>query len=232
VRVALVTLPQHPCPYLPGHNAEDRAIWAGSIEPELYEQFMNAGFRRSGRLVYQPACRGCRECASIRVPVPQFHPNKAQRRCRSRNSDLTVAYHPPLLSDEKFALYERYVQGWHHKSDVTGRDALEAFLYDSPLETTLEFEYRDPNAQLLGVGICDLCPGSLSSVYFYFDPEHSRRSLGTFAALFEIAFAAENGLPYYYLGYWIKDCSAMNYKSGFRPNQVLCPDGIWRALTD
>jgi arginine-tRNA-protein transferase len=232
VNVSLVVLPEHPCPYLPDRKAEDRAIWASQIPPDLYEQFMNAGFRRSGRLIYQPACRGCRECLSIRVPVEQFHPSKSQRRSRTRNADLTVTHNPPEASDEKFALYKKYVKKWHHKPDLDGPEAFETFLYDSPLETTLEFEYRDPQGQLLGVGICDVCPGSLSSVYFYFDPDHSRRALGTFAALREIEFAVQNGLPYYYLGYWVKDCSAMNYKSGYRPNQILCPDGVWRALAE
>ena len=81
VKVPLANLPAHACPYLPNRNAEDRAIWASEIPAELYEQFMNAGFRRSGRLIYQPACRGCRECKSIRVPVAKFRPDKSQRRC-------------------------------------------------------------------------------------------------------------------------------------------------------
>jgi arginine-tRNA-protein transferase len=231
-RVPLVVLPQHPCPYLPGRKAEDRAFWAASMPASVYEQFMNAGFRRSGHLVYQPACRGCRQCLSLRVPVNEFRPGKSFRRCERRNQDLVVSYHAPLLTDEKFDLYGKYVREWHGKAEVDGPDALESFLYDSPLESTLEFEYRDQQARLLGVGICDVCSTSLSSVYFYFDPDHALRGLGTFAALYELAFAAEHALPYYYMGYWVKDCSAMNYKSNFRPNQILETDGVWRRLTD
>ena len=44
-------------------------------------------------------------------------------------------------------------------------------------------QHRDSAGRLLGVGICDRAPHSLSSVYFYFDPSESKRSLGTFAAL-------------------------------------------------
>ena len=71
------------------------------------------------------------------------------------------------------------------------RAAFEAFLYDSPTGT-IEFEYRLPAGRLIAVGICDLTPRSLSSVYFFFDPDESRRrGLGTYGALHEIAFARE-----------------------------------------
>jgi arginine-tRNA-protein transferase len=81
---------------------------------------------------------------------------------------------------------------------------------------------------LLAVGICDMSPLSLSSVYFYFDPSESRRGLGTFGALREIAFTRQHQIPHYYLGYYVSGCGAMEYKAPFRPNEILCTDGIWR----
>src|SRR2546423_296124 len=91
---------------------------------------------------------------------------------------------------------------------------------------TIEFEYRDQAGALLAVGICDVCESSLSTVYFYFDPEHRQRGLGTFGAVREIAHAREHGIPYYYLGYWIRGCGSMSYKASFRPHQLLGTDGI------
>jgi arginyl-tRNA--protein-N-Asp/Glu arginylyltransferase len=230
VKIPLANLPAHACPYLPNRIAEDRAIWASEIPAELYERFMDAGFRRSGRLIYQPACRGCRECKSIRVPVAKFRPDKSQRRCAKRNADLHVLHGPPKLTSEKCALYEKYLALRHLNTEVVGADALESFLYDSPLKETLEFEYRDVSGKLLAAAICDLCPTALSSVYCFYDPEHGRRGLGTYAALHEIQFAAERGVPHYYMGYWVKECAAMNYKANFGPSQVLGSDGVWREL--
>lgn len=231
VEVPLVALPEHPCPYLPGRTAGDRAIWASEMPAELYERFMDAGFRRSGKLLYQPACKGCRACLSIRVPVEEFHPDKSQRRSGRRNADLSVTCGKPAYSTEKLALYRKYIRQWHGRTDTESSSSFEAFLYDSPLPSTLEFEYRDASSQLLAVGICDLCPRSLSSVYFYFDPDHSRRGLGTFGVLKEIEFARQVGVPYYYLGYWVAGCGAMEYKKSFRPNEILHLDGIWRPCT-
>ncbi len=93
----------------------------------------------------------------------------------------------------------------------------------------MEICYRDAAGSLLGVGICDVCAESLSSVYFYFDPDEARRSLGTFSAMWEIEWARRNSIPHYYLGYWVKACGAMEYKANFKPFELLGTDGVWRG---
>ena len=231
VEVRLVNTGEHACPYIPGRVASNRAFLAERIDPEIYHAFMDAGFRRSGRVVYQPACAGCRACMPIRVPVEQFTPSKSQRRCARRNADLTLEVGPATATDEKFDLYRRYTLARHRGGEDGGeepeRESFESFLYHSPVDT-IEFRYRDTADRLLGVGICDVSARSLSSVYFYFEPDESRRGLGTFGAIQEIAFAREGGIPYYYLGYWIEPCRSMRYKSEFRPFELLHPDGQWR----
>ena len=230
VKVSLVTLGGHPCSYLPDRISETRAAWAEQIPPGLYHRFMDAGFRRSGKLLYQPVCRGCRSCVPIRVPVESFRPSKSQRRCARRNADVSVTVDAPAPTDEKYDVYRRYVVGRHRRpAEEEDRESFERFLYDSPVDT-LEFCYRDPAGRLLAVGLCDASSESLSSVYFYFDPAESKRGLGTFGALYEIETASRLKIPYYYLGYWVDGCAAMEYKADFRPAEVLHPDGVWRPL--
>jgi len=228
VQVSLVTVPEHPCVYLPNRTTTLRAFHSQRIPPAIYHQFMDAGFRRSGNIVYQPICRACRACLPIRVPVAQFAPNKSQRRCKARNQDLTVRVASPQLTDEKWELYRRYLSGRHEGQMSDDRESLARFLYESPVRTA-EFTYRDPSGRLLAVGICDLCPQSVSSVYFFYDPQEQRRGLGNFGALSEIAFAAAAGAAYWYIGYWISGCPTMEYKSTFRPHEILHPDGVWRT---
>jgi arginine-tRNA-protein transferase len=164
-------------------------------------------------------------CVPIRVPIARFAPNKSQRRAWRKNQDLAVTITEPQPTDEKFDLYQRYQSQWHGKSD-DDRETFNSFLYDSPVDT-LEFCYRDPAGKLLAVGICDVCPLSLSSVYLYHDPAESHRGLGTFSALFEIEYAKSRAIPHWYLGYWVAGCAAMDYKAAFRPHEVLSPDGVW-----
>ena len=74
VAVSLATLPPHACAYLPGRTTTLRAFYTGRLPGRLYHDFMDAGFRRSGRVVYQPVCQGCRACVPLRVPVAEFAP--------------------------------------------------------------------------------------------------------------------------------------------------------------
>jgi arginine-tRNA-protein transferase len=230
LQVRLAVMPEVDCPYLPERRETVRGLMASAIDGSTYQAFMDAGFRRSGRFIYQPVCRGCAECVPLRVPVSEFTPSTSQRRCSRRNQDLVVSISSPTLTDEKAALYRRYVQQWHHKSPSDADDdteSLRAFLYDSPTDS-LEFVYRDLSNRLLAVGLCDVTPNALSSVYFYFDPDDRQRSLGTFGALTEIEWCRRNARSYYYLGFLIKGCAAMNYKASYRPHELLGRDGNWQ----
>jgi arginine-tRNA-protein transferase len=228
VPLRLPTLPEHPCVYLPGKTARMRGLIVDQMPPEVYHGFMDAGFRRSGRFVYQPACPRCRQCVPMRLAVEQFRPSKSQRRCWKRNQDLLLSIAPPQPTDEKHDLYVRYMRDWHGRgAEDSSREDFEAFLYESPVDT-IEFTYRDRQRRLLAAGICDVCPQALSSVYFYFDPAEAHRGLGTFGALCELDYARAHRVPLYYLGYWVYECTSMQYKRDFRPNQVLGTDGMWR----
>ena len=230
VRVPLTQLGGHPCPYLPNRVARDLAFLADAMPPAAYHRFMDAGFRRSGKVVYQPNCRACRACRPVRVRVADFRATKSLRRCQKRNADLTVTAGPLEPTEEKFDLYRRYQTTRHAATDHLDWPSFVDFLYDSPVNTR-EFCYRNAEGRLLAVGICDEAAGrSLSSVYFYYDPAESRRGLGTFGVLREIEHCQASDLPHYYLGFLVRGCDAMAYKGNFRPYQELGTDGTWRDV--
>ncbi|CAL1270381.1 unnamed protein product [Larinioides sclopetarius] len=85
------------------------------------------------------------------------------------------------------------------------------------------------DGKLIAVAVLDILPYCLSSVYFYYDPDYSFLSLGTYAALREIAFTCELNkiypdLQYYYMGYYIHSCIKMRYKGQYVPSFLLCPE--------
>lgn len=226
MRLRLAIGDEHPCAYFPERPAQMRAFWADEMDADLYQQFMDAGFRRSGQVVYQPMCRHCRACLPLRVPVAAFQPSKSQRRVLRRNEDLRLRVGTPTPTTEKFEIYQRYQTHWHDGAMAGAWAEFVEFLYTSPVPS-IETEYRDANGRLIGVGICDVTSQALSSVYFYFDPAESARSPGTWSILREIELARQMGLPYYYLGYWVAGCGKMDYKAAYYPHEVLQPWGQW-----
>lgn len=91
---------------------------------------------------------------------------------------------------------------------------------------------------LIAVGVIDILPECLSSVYFYYDPDYSFLSLGTYASLREIALVRElskscQQLSNYYLGFYIPTCPKMRYKANVKPSYLLCPEVFtWHLLDD
>lgn len=84
------------------------------------------------------------------------------------------------------------------------------------------------DSTLIAVGVLDLLPSCVSSVYFFYDPAYSFLSPGTLGALHEISFVNRvNGwfphVQYYYLGFYIHSCVKMKYKRKFRPCELVCP---------
>ena len=213
-----------PCPYLPGRAARLSLIAPGPLVSGTYHSLMDLNFRRLGPVFYRPDCEGCRECRMIRVEAATFRPSRSQRRCHARNAEVAVASASPRASEPKHALYRRYLERRHDgRMDGSAREF--GLLYSSTIET-VEFVYtlRD---RLIGVGLADVEPDAMSAVYAYFDPDERRRSLGTFNILQLIAECERRGLRYLYLGYYVRDCGRMSYKSSFRPCEVLAPDGNW-----
>jgi len=84
------------------------------------------------------------------------------------------------------------------------------------------------DGRIVAVGVLDILPNCVSSVYLYYDPDFAFLSPGTLTSLFEIAFtrklqAERPQLKYYYMGYYIHSCPKMRYKAKYHPSWLLCP---------
>lgn len=221
------TLP-HPCGYFSDRTAQNLVIDPSTPQLErIYGRALEMGYRRAGGHVYLPQCEGCRACVPARIPVDRFVPDRSQRRCLRRNEDVAVRVMPARRTDELFALYERYLASRHPGGgmDNPRPQDFERFLYTEWSPTRLvEFRLGE---RLLAVAVTDFCNEGLSAVYTFFDPDEERRSLGSFAILSQIELARRHGFPHVYLGYWIAGHPKMDYKTRFRPLELL-EGGEWR----
>ncbi len=185
-----------------------------------------AGYRRNGNNVYTMRCPDCRDCRPIRLAVRQFIPNRSQRRTLRNNHDVTIELGPLVPNSEKIALLEKFFAQRFPGRNNSAIDYYAGFFLNSS-DFSIEIRYLQDD-RLIGLGILDVGSSWLNAVYFFFDPDKSRRSLGTFNILQLINLCREYGLEHLYLGYTITAIQAMRYKTAFLPHQILS-DGTWET---
>lgn len=226
----------YPCSYLPARIARSQvAIPHGGMDNNLYSHLVRQGFRRSGEMVYRPWCDQCAACIPVRIPVADFVPSRSQRRAWQHHQSLLATERPLLFDQSHFDLYLEYQTARHAGGgmDEDSPDNYRQFLLSSEVETRL-IEFSDGPAIKM-VSVIDVLEDGLSSVYTFFDPtqpaQGKSNSFGTYNILWQIELCRSMGLPYLYLGYWVKASQKMDYKHRFKPLQGLL-NHRWETLSD
>ncbi len=222
-----------PCPYLDGKF--ERKVFthlSGNRAPEINDVLTLGGFRRSQNIAYRPACEQCRACVSVRILVDQFQRSRSYKRIWARNHDLISYTRPAIATDEQFQLFRSYLGERHNAGGMSDMSDLDyAMMIEDTFVNTQLVEYRirtgeeleNPHSrgELIGVALTDVLSDGLSMVYSFFSAKEAHRSLGTFIILNHIQRARTAGLPYVYLGYWVKGSRKMQYKIRFQPQEHL-----------
>ena len=221
------------CPYLPGRT--ERKLLTEISGPDAqrrYDLLTLAGFRRSHRFAYRPACNRCNACTPVRVVVERFVPGRSLRRILRANGDISVRMIPARASSEQFALFRRYIESRHGDGEMAGMSDQEyrAMVEASDIDTRLA-EFRNAEGTLIAVCLLDWLADGPSAVYSFFEPDAAQRSLGTYVVLWLIEAAKKAAAAHVYLGYWIEGSRKMAYKTRFRPLEGLTSAG-WQQLQD
>ena len=217
-----------PCPYIEG-LAERKLIvqLAGNGAAAFYDDLSRAGFRRSHRYAYRPACRGCAACVPVRIAVDRFVHTRSTRRIRNANRDLCASLVEGRATQEQFRLFVAYQRARHGDGEMASMNYADyrGMIEDSPVRTRIA-ELRGPEG-LVAASLIDLLDDGVSAVYSFFDWRQARRSLGTWSILWLVEECRRRGRPYVYLGYWIAESAKMAYKARFPALERLTPEG-WR----
>ena len=212
----------HDCSYLSGKQATTVFIDPDlSVTRHLYSQLSDRGFRRNGQHIFKPHCAHCDACIPTRLPVRSFAPNRTQRRLLRRNADISVRQLEHLDDDATYDLYHDYICQRHADGDMHPPDREQYLSFLSRewnLTHYLGFYLAD---RLIAVAVVDQLSQGLSAVYTFFDPEESKRSLGNWVILQQIALTRDLGLEYLYLGYWIKESPKLASKGQLKPREIF-----------
>jgi arginine-tRNA-protein transferase len=217
-----------PCPYITG-LAERKLIveLTGRAAPGFYDTLSRAGFRRSHRFAYRPACRSCSACVPVRIAVAQFAHTRSTRRVRNANAGLAGLVLVPRATTEQFRLFVAYQHSRHRDSEMAAMSYADyrGMVEDTALRTAI-VEFREPGGALVAVSLIDKLDDGFSAVYSFYDPACKPGSLGTWCILWLVEECRRHRLPYVYLGYWIGESPKMAYKARF-PALERLTDGEW-----
>lgn len=220
ISIPLLLTEQHGCSYLDDEFAQPAFVHpAFEMTRTVYSQLIQQGFRRSGDEVYSPHCPNCSACIPVRLLINEFTPNRSQKRCLQKNRGTKVSIKPAEFEESHYDLYLRYQNDRHHHGSMQHSSPEEylRFLKSHWCETSfLEISIDD---ELAAVAVVDNLDNALSAVYTFFEPKFAAYSPGVFAVLWQIEWAKQLGKEFLYLGFWIKQCKKMSYKSNYQPLQ-------------
>jgi arginine-tRNA-protein transferase len=224
-----ITTP-HPCTYLSGELAQSAFISpAFDVTNAVYTHLLAHGFRRSGDDVYRPQCSTCQQCVAVRIAVQDFKPNRKQKRCWQANTETTAIIKPAVFEIAHYEMYMRYQKHRHADSGMANSSVDDYINFLGSSWCDARFVEFSIAGELAGVAVVDFMTNALSAVYTFFEPKFSNYSLGVYAVLWQIEQAKSLALDYVYLGFWIKNCQKMSYKTQYQPLQGLV-NQQWQVL--
>jgi arginyl-tRNA--protein-N-Asp/Glu arginylyltransferase len=156
------------------------------------------------------------------------------------------------IDDERFQIYKKYQMNIHKEKEVetTKSSYNRAWgttdLIDNKgikLPSDLNKKTKHPemypkkygtynfihrlDGKIIAVGIWDILPTSLSSVYLYYDTDYQFLDLGVFTAIREIEYVKsfhdliDNNFKYYMMGFYCETVQKLRYKGFYQPTELL-----------
>jgi arginine-tRNA-protein transferase len=188
------------------------------------EALIERGWRRFGNMFFRPVCAECQACESFKIDVKNFEFSKSQRRILRKNANLEMVMQEPTVTQTHLDLFEKYHAHMKNKRDWSHETTTPRHYYMSFVHGHGDFGYEilyHIGGQLVGVDLIDILPNGISSIYFYYDPDFDKLSLGTYSMLRQIEIAKKLGLDWIYVGYYVQGCQSLEYKSRYTPYHVL-----------
>jgi len=212
------------CAYLPNKSVRMYYKYTEEATQSYNTALIHRGWRRFGCYYFHPICNGCNECKSVRIDVNNFKLTKSQKKSIKRNSGTEIIIQKPSITQAHIDLYNKYHAFKHQKDDWSHRNISPREYRENFVEGAHDFGKEVlflKDGKIIGIDLIDILDDGISSIYFYYDPDYARLSLGTYSLLYQIELAKVLDLPWVYLGYWVDGCKAFAYKPKFQPQEIL-----------
>ena len=108
------------CSYFEDRISDIRYRYIYSCSASGYQDMLERGWRRFGRMHFVPECKTCNKCVSMRIDVANYKFSKSEKRVIAKNKDTKLYIRPPSLTMEHLNLYDKYHRFMNDKKGVYG----------------------------------------------------------------------------------------------------------------
>lgn len=202
------------------------------------DRYLERGWYRMGAYIFttHSLCpNGGEECYPVfwlRYDTHKVHTGSTAKKIVKGCKGMAVRFRRFFMTDELSDLYKRY----HAALDFRASDSLESVLYDvnSVVYESWVVEVLDGN-RLIAAGVFDRGQQTIAGIVNFYDPEYKRHSLGKLLVLLKLQFCRQQGIRWYYPGYYAIGYDKFDYKLFLDKNatEVYLPENDeWVAYTN
>ncbi len=146
----------------------------------------------------------------LRVGLTEFEPDRSQERLVKRNKRFRVEFKTAALDLAKEELFAHYKQGISFETSPSLYHLLHGKAFYNIFQT-MEVNLYDQDT-LIASGFFDLGEKAAAGITSFYNPLYKKYSLGKYLIHLKMNYCKEQGLDFFYPGYFVPGYSFFNYK--------------------
>ena len=186
-----------------------------SLKGEQLDEYLERGWFRMGQTIFTTnflKFNGIQYSVIwLRIDLLNFEPTKTQQKLQKLNANFRVRIEPSIaLSAEHLILFNKYKN--HVPFDAA--PSLTHLLYDDKFSNVFDsYEVNIYDHQkLIACGLFDLGKDASTGITCFYDPDYQKYSLGKYIMFLKMKFSKNQGMSYFYPGYFTPNYLMFDYK--------------------
>jgi leucyl-tRNA---protein transferase len=185
-----------------------------SLTAEELDDYLSRGWFRMGQSIFTTNFLHFKNeffsAIWLRVDLSAFRPDSTQEKVSRLNHRFSWKINKASLNATKENLFQKYKQGISFETSPTlyhllfGKGTHDIF-------NSHEVCVYDQE-KLIAVGIFDLGKNSAAGIISFYDPAYKKYSLGKYLIYLKMNFCKEQGLAFFYPGYFVPGYPFFDYK--------------------
>jgi leucyl-tRNA---protein transferase len=186
----------------------------GTLLPQELDTYLEQGWFRMGQTIFTTNFLNFKNqfysALWLRIVLQSFHSDQKQKKIFRINSGFRSEIKKATINPEKEALFSKYKEGISFDASAS----LHHLLFGTASHTiynTFEVNIYDSD-KLIATGFFDLGDTSAAGISSFYDPAYKKYSLGKFLIYLKIEHCKNQGLKYFYPGYFVPGYPLFDYK--------------------